>query len=948
MKRLLILFISIVSGLLSFGQQPFFFEYSERTGFEFSELYSIAIDSSQFIWLGADGGLYQFNGLTSKHHSCATQQSRSAARISFVNGNDFCYYNFKGEIFYKTDSGIVEIEHELSGVRDLVVSHEKIFVSNGRGVAIYDLKTGNWKLPLEKDNEDFPNAGILAVRSNGSVVCVADGCLMVLDNGEKHRIAAPMIGKDEAGFYTSASEGDYVWFFSSQVKKVLWYNGKEVQEYRNQKLIDILGDRKITSVKYLSDGYMWICTYNGVIRWRPRTEEITIYYPENSFSDIVMDTAGQYWLSSLQTGVIKIKNLDYLEWTDKGNKLLKTKITHLVASGTDELYFSSIIGKVGKLENKSEVLVFPNTPIADVQSLDYLETGEVVFNINNTIYTEKKGQLHTLPIEISTVKSLASRNGTLAAASSFGVYLMDEKFNENIQLLERGRFRKVWWDRHGKLWAIGNEGLRVFTIQKNVETSKMSWLDHTQILAATYNEKDDRVYCADFQGRLYEIYNNSIVSLGNIGDNAIVHSIEHYHGVLLIASNVGLIIWNLKGEELSILTSAQGLMSNVIYDVAVLDNKIWLATGKGLESIPVLYQDKFEPATIFIKKISINGSGVEWSGDVSANYQDFLSINFEVSGLDLNNSYQLRYKIDAQSEWIYIPIESEKINLGSGRDGTLEFELQVVDDRDRLVGESQFIRFKVSPPIWRSWWFLMVVIVLITISILVGVRWYTRHIERREKQKTDLIQSQLKALRAQMNPHFMYNSLNSIQDLILRSDIRNANYYFNRFSHLMRQILNFSDEEETLVEDEMKMLNNYLELEKLRFGDDFNFDIICEATVEKERAYVPSLLIQPFVENAIKHGLLHKKGKKWVSIRFRSFNNTLVVEVEDNGVGRKKVAEIQSRLGKSFKSFSSDAAMERVELHNQSRYRNVKIHILDLEENEEALGTKVVIEIADL
>ena len=188
---------------------------------------------------------------------------------------------------------------------------------------------------------------------------------------------------------------------------------------------------------------------------------------------------------------------------------------------------------------------------------------------------------------------------------------------------------------------------------------------------------------------------------------------------------------------------------------------------------------------------------------------------------------------------------------------------------------------------------------------------------------------------------FIFNAINSIQDLILQGDVDNSYSYIIKFSKLVRQTLHFSNKNFIDIEDEIELLKIYLELEKLRFKDDFVFEI---ETNNIEDLQVPPMLIQPFVENAIKHGLLHKEGQKKLTISF-SKTDILTCMVTDNGVGRKKAMEIKNRQQKKHESFSVNATQARFEIMKEQYGDNLGIEYTDLEENEKSLGTIVTIKI---
>jgi sensor histidine kinase YesM len=216
------------------------------------------------------------------------------------------------------------------------------------------------------------------------------------------------------------------------------------------------------------------------------------------------------------------------------------------------------------------------------------------------------------------------------------------------------------------------------------------------------------------------------------------------------------------------------------------------------------------------------------------------------------------------------------------------------------------------------------------------------YVELEERKKSEYADLKLKSLRAQMNPHFMFNALNSIQDLILKQDTDASYDYIVMFAQLIRDSLNYSNHDFITLEQELNFLKVYLELEKLRIGNDFNYTIDFK---EDESIEVPSLLIQPFIENALVHGLIHKKGSKNLKINFNITNNILECTIKDNGIGRKKAKEILNRQGNHHQSFALQAIEKRLEVFYKKYNKNVGYKITDLYENENPIGTKVVLTI---
>jgi tetratricopeptide (TPR) repeat protein len=202
---------------------------------------------------------------------------------------------------------------------------------------------------------------------------------------------------------------------------------------------------------------------------------------------------------------------------------------------------------------------------------------------------------------------------------------------------------------------------------------------------------------------------------------------------------------------------------------------------------------------------------------------------------------------------------------------------------------------------------------------------------------------EMQALRAQMNPHFIFNCLNSINRFILKNESQAASDYLTQFSRLIRLVLNNSQKAWIPLEDEMSMLKLYLDMEKLRFREAFNYILICEKEVDPACVFIPPLLVQPFVENAIWHGLMHKKENGLVTISFKAENDVLHCTVIDNGVGRSAAAYAGSKSSQTHKSMGIQITRERLALINSElNDEKVVFTIEDMKDNAgQACGTKV-------
>ncbi|MDZ7933912.1 MAG: tetratricopeptide repeat protein [Emticicia sp.] len=220
--------------------------------------------------------------------------------------------------------------------------------------------------------------------------------------------------------------------------------------------------------------------------------------------------------------------------------------------------------------------------------------------------------------------------------------------------------------------------------------------------------------------------------------------------------------------------------------------------------------------------------------------------------------------------------------------------------------------------------------------------------EKRIEIEQKATESELKALKSQMNPHFMFNALNSIQEQFMYGDKNVANEQMGNFTHLTRQILTVSGKKKINLSTEIEILEKYLELEKVRFTEGFQYEISQSKNIDEDYHQIPPMLIQPFVENSIKHGLLHKKGEKKVTIHFDldTAEENILCTVEDNGIGREKSGEIKSKRGNQHESFSTSATEERLKLLSSQLNAKDLVRYEDLTDAEgNPTGTKVIIKI---
>ncbi|MEO6610584.1 MAG: two-component regulator propeller domain-containing protein [Chitinophagaceae bacterium] len=322
--------------------------------------------------------------------------------------------------------------------------------------------------------------------------------------------------------------------------------------------------------------------------------------------------------------------------------------------------------------------------------------------------------------------------------------------------------------------------------------------------------------------------------------------------------------------------------------------------------------------------------------------QNFLAIEFAT--LNFSNLRQNKYYYQlsgVNKDWVNADIKPSAAytNLQPG-----EYTFSVKADSEN--GETEVTSFKIiiTPPFWKTWWFKALVLLSAGACIFWLLKRRIKFIRHEAEMKQKIAETEMMALRAQMNPHFIFNCLNSIDNLIQTNEKEKATLYLSKFARLIRSILETSKNNTVACWKDMETLTLYLELEELRWDKKIAYKITIADEIQNGDYKVPPLIIQPFVENAIHHGLLNKTGTdKKLIIDVSVSNNRIHYSIQDNGVGRTQAA-LYTQLNKpSHESMGMQITTSRINLFNQDK--NVSVKITDLYEEQQPAGTKVEVEL---
>jgi ligand-binding sensor domain-containing protein len=328
-----------------------------------------------------------------------------------------------------------------------------------------------------------------------------------------------------------------------------------------------------------------------------------------------------------------------------------------------------------------------------------------------------------------------------------------------------------------------------------------------------------------------------------------------------------------------------------------------------------------------------------------------ITLHFTAINLNGSRNIEYQYKLEGYDKEWHSGTDVREARYPSLPAGSYTFRVKASVDRVNWTTANNELSLYIIPPVWQRWWFIAASVILLGLVIYAVYRYRIQQIREKEKLKTEYNQKiaeiEMKALRAQMNPHFIFNCLNSINRYIVKSDHTTASLYLTRFSKLIRLILDNSNSKNVLLSNELEALRIYIEMESLRFNNKFTYNIVLDKDVHADIMEVPPLIIQPYVENAIWHGLLHKETAGHLSIHLSLItDNMLQCVIEDDGVGREKAREYKSKSATTKKSLGMKLTEDRISILNKHASPNASITIIDLVAADgEPGGTKVILKI---
>lgn len=711
-------------------------------------------------------------------------------------------------------------------------------------------------------------------------------------------------------------------------------------------------DRFRIAIRSPLNGYRIVSLKDGVIH------EMSLGIENSFISAISMNKTGTVFLGTFKDGVFVIPNFD----------LRKFKVDYpfngITTSPNNTVYLSNRKGHIYKHVDSLELFGSYSFNINNLAFLkhDYFYKGH---KINNIIYHEKKHNLKShifdnlkdvVEVEDKFVILMSAKTISLLQNDSiknpFKGFFRDSS-NGIYKRLLKGRGKSVTYIAEDKcIYYSSNLGMFQLK-EKEGEAREVKYNGTTVLGNDLINYKGQLVVASMNNGILFYENNNfkhQLEITQGLKSNSVI-KLGIHNDLLFILSIKGLQIYDLALKEFIYIGGNEGVFSERVINFAISNDKIWLLDKEGYYSYDVAQIKKNKDVKfgeIYLDSVKVNDNIIDTSKTTEFSFKDNkFDFFFDYRNIETKSETKLEYKLLGVSDkWVSISSTVNKVEFSSLSPGKYNFIVQAVYRGQ--VSKPIHYKFEIFPPFWFQFWFvsLMIISIVLLVSFLFVFQMKKRENKRNiesnlQKMQTAIFESKLEAIRSQMNPHFIFNSLNSIQALVLKKDIEKSYDYIEMFSDLVRKTLSFSEKSYIDINEEINFLNIYLDLESLRMKNEFSFRILnhCEKEI-----LIPSLLMQPFLENAIHHGLLHKQGQKELLISFDYVNDIGSCIIEDNGIGRKKADEIKARQKFRHQSFSLSAMKKRLEILSEQNNQFFDYVIEDLyTEDGMASGTKVTI-----
>ena len=932
--------------------------YTTKEGLPSNSIYRTIIDKKGFLWIAGESGLSRYDGRTFKNYFTSQGLPDNEITELMIDSSGTlwalafrkkpAYYNEKKDRFENsdTDPELNKIEMGNTSVSNPLQYGGIVFCNNERSFFVFkDGKVIAWKKIY--GDKIKPRPGKIIDYQPGKYLIISSDSLRYMENGKITKAVYFGYSFDWCEYFNNTLyilQEDGIIKFSFNSRGEITARQEQLYPFKLKVLCRSGNNLAITS--YSGNTYT--------------VDAATLTLKENILSQFIVrsvleDHNGNYWLGTKDEGLIKIQQKRISSYTENKelvknfNAVLKTDGI-ITGNNKGELYFYDGLYGIKK--------ILLNTPenSSDTWVRNLLDLGPDIFVATQT---------GSFLIDKKTHAIRKSFTGNMNKSTKAAY-----KLNDSILLM----------GGHAQLFAYNiNTGKFTDSVIKRVTAIGADNQQHVYIgsIDGLYRKDKDSLF---YFGKKYKALTYRIVSILTTKDNLMwigrssdsilvlkndipIASIplgtvlpgtickvmySNKPGEVWVGTDKGLnrLSYTLVNNKLSYtnlyFSTADGLTGDQVNDIVIKNDTVLVATTGGISYLPAGLKLPLADISTFITRVSINNSDTAVFSSYTLPFsQNNILIEFSAVDLTGFNPF-FEYSIN-NKEWIRA--QNNTLSLQNQPPDNYTIRIRSIKRDGTPSSQVAVIAFKIKTPFWKSGWFRGGAAFAIFALILFLVQWRNR--QRREKEidkittEKKLAELEMQALKAQINPHFIFNCLNSIKGFIYEKDYLQADKYLDRFAELMRSTIDNSDASVISLEEEIKYLDNYLQLEKLRFSEKFEYRIITGEGIDVRNIFVPSMLLQPYVENAIRHGirfLENRKGK--ITITAVMQDGFLFCTIDDNGIGREKAAALKSSHHIEYQGRGMSISKRRADLYH------IVQQIADKKDNAGAsCGTTIILKI---
>ncbi len=1002
-----IFLIFLITKPLSFvnGQSYKFKSFTKQDGISSAHVRKIIKDEKGFVWLSTDEGLNRFDGHSffSFRHKENDELSLANDRCNALLLDKYCrlwvntddgisQFNEKSQTFtnYFPDSSLVNVMSSSLG-NMYETTDDKIWICGQFEILIFDMKTKTFTVSgwykyakkngiIKRELRNNISSSIYKKSDHELWLLTVYGLFSVnlINNEFRYYPNDSQNVVDYFAYYIDHKNENYLWistydnhFYTFDLQTFNWRHHVE-DHFKNPVPKYIQNIRPLNKDTLLLLG-------NSVLYYYSISQDRLFKFDDANFTN---------------ENIQKYELLDGMIYTVKYNGIIETIQSY------QPWYTKQIIAKPNH-ENISRYLHSENGPIVYLGNWD----SENIYCYDYVKKTTKQlKDDHNKDIKGTLQNYIKIDEKYAYMSTDQDVFLLDESIMKATQLkksncnAEQFEFRNFVIDQHGNYY-IRDRFHGLFVLDQKTKDLKLLTpkITDNEYGALVYDSLNDRflmsvdhkgVYIFSKDGEIlkhYPMYVEPIHRMAYVNDMQCTSN-----GIAIMTEpGMGLIVLDTKIDQMERISKAYGLPSlEVRYISMDKYGQSWISSDKGLilynkDNLQfTLYGSDSEDLSFFDRMFQTNDgllASISSKGDLIIKNNDSSSLDnyagqlylkqIKILGEPESISYEYilpynRNDIEMQFgfldfESLEMPIMEYKINEQDWRkmDQQLTFNFLNLQPAEYYIeirekyNPNNKINFKISikKPWWNSNYFYLAMIIAFIILFTLWYRYKIKNLQEKESQKREIqlkiAKLEMNALKAQMNPHFIFNCLNSINRYILINDTENASDYLTKFSRLIRSVLEISKSELISLDTELHTLNLYIAMESMRFIDSFEYKLDVDPSINLHDCLIPPLLLQPFVENAIWHGLMQKQsGIKSLNISISQIHpDEILITILDNGVGRMKAAELKSKELNNHKSFGMQITQDRLNLFTLVGNKSNTITIDDLYEKNQPIGTKISI-----